>query len=96
VEPEVIAEFLGVFNRQFGGYTPLGESRGEWVNPRRPSEAPIEEKSIRIEVAVLPESTELFREVVYAIGKKLKQKQMYYCIPEPSVYFMEIDDKSVD
>lgn len=92
VEEEVISDLLGVFSRQFGGWTPLGESSGSWVNPQNPPEEPIEERSFRIEVAVLPERIEEFKEVVYAIGKRLKQKMMYFNIPEASAYFMDIDD----
>ena len=92
VEEEVISDLLGVFSRQFGGWTPLGESSGSWVNPQDPPEEPIEERSFRIEVAVLPERIEEFKEVVYAIGKRLKQKMMYFNIPEASAYFMDIDD----
>jgi hypothetical protein len=62
------------------------------VNPELLFDDAIEEKSFRIEVAVLPERTEEFKEVVYAIGKKLNQRIMYFCIPEPSVYFMKVED----
>lgn len=92
VEAEVLAAILGVFDRQFGGWTPLGESSGSWRNPDSLFEEVIEEKSMRIEVAVLPERTNEFKEVVYSIGKSLKQKVMYFNIPEPSAYFMDIDD----
>lgn len=93
VEEEVIDEFLRVFDRQFGGWTPLMESAGSWRNPESLFEEAIQERSIRIEVAVLPNRTAEFREVVYAIGKKLKQKMMYYSIPEPSTYFMNIEEE---
>jgi hypothetical protein len=92
VEAEVISGLLSLFSRQFGGWTPLGESSGSWKNPESPFDETIEERSFRIEVAVLPERVEEFKEVVYAIGKTLKQKAMYFNIPEPSAYFMDIDD----
>jgi hypothetical protein len=82
---------LSIFSRQFGGWTPLGESSGSWTNPELPDET-IEERSFRIEVAVLPEKVEEFKEVVYSIGKTLKQKMMYFNVPAPSAYFMVIDD----
>ena len=94
VEEEVIDKFLRVFDRQFGGWTPLtNRVGGSWRNPEHLFDKAIQEGSIRIEVAVLPNRTPEFREVVYAIGKKLKQKVMYYSIPEPSTYFMNIDEE---
>jgi len=93
VEAEVFDEILRVFDRQFGGWTPLTEELpGSW-NAELVAQKAIQEKSTRIEVAVLPNRTAEFKEVVYAIGKKLKQKVMYYGIPEPSTYFMKIDQE---
>jgi hypothetical protein len=92
VEEEVISTVLSTFSRQFGGWTPLGESSGSWKNPEVLFDETIDERSFRIEVAVLPERIDEFKEVVYSIGKTLKQKVMYFNIPEPSAYFMDIDD----
>lgn len=85
VEPEVLAEIFLVLRTQFGGYTPLGESRGDWHGQTEPS--------VGIEVAVLPNRIDEFREVVYAIGKRLRQIEMYFeASAVPTVEFMVIED----
>ena len=63
VEAEVIVEILGVLNRQFGGYTPLGISEGSWFGQT--------ERSMRVEVAVNESRIPELREVVYSIGRRL-------------------------
>jgi hypothetical protein len=85
VEAEVLAEIFLALRTQFGGYTPLGESSGDWHGQTEPS--------LGIEVAVLPERVDEFREVVYAIGKKLEQIQMYFeASSVPTVEFIVIKD----
>ena len=88
VEPEVIAEILLVLTRQFGGYTPLGISDGDWQGQTEPM--------MGVEVAVLPERVPEFKEVVKKIGRQLKQKEMYYDAPPPSVEFLNTDENDKD
>ena len=50
-----------------------------------------------VEVAVLPERIQELRSVVYAVGKELGQKQMYFDAPAvPSVEFMHIDEDDAE
>lgn len=50
------------------------------------------ETSLRIEVAVHPSRVPELRELVYAIGKQLGQKEMYFDAPPPSVEFINISE----
>jgi hypothetical protein len=85
VEAEAVAEIFRALRRQFGGYTPLGDASGDWHGQT--------ESSMGIEVAVLPSRLDEFREVVCAIGKRLKQKEMYFEASEiPTVEFIVIAD----
>lgn len=81
VEPETLVEIFTALSRQFGGYTPLGTSDSDWHGQTEPT--------IGVEVAVLPERVDKL--VVYSIGKRLGQKQMYFDVPPPSVEFLDID-----
>src|ERR1043166_2679408 len=76
-DPEVIKDVLKVLDRQFGRYTIKGVLEGAWFGQT--------EKSWRIEVDVEPERVHVLRQLVYAIGKQLGQKEMYFNVPPPSV-----------
>src|SRR3989337_2936504 len=81
VEPEILVRIFQALTVQFGGYTPLGAAtEGDWGGQAEPM--------MSVEVAVLPERIPELRAVVYAIGKELGQKQMYFDAPSvPSVEF---------
>jgi hypothetical protein len=83
VEPEVVIDIFRWFNRQFGGYTPLGVSEGAWFG--------LVERSMRVEVAVCEDRVQELRQVAYAIGKRLGQQEMYFDAPPPSVEFIKIE-----
>jgi hypothetical protein len=74
VEPEVMLEFLKALVRQFDGYTPLSKVEGNWFGQ--------EEPSMRFEVWVAPDRIPVLKELVYAIGKRLGQKEMFLIVPE--------------
>ena len=84
VEAEVLAGFLTILNVQFGGYTPLEATEGAWFGQV--------ERSMRIEVAVFQDHVPQLRAVVYSIGKRLGQKEMYFDAPAPSVEFVKIEE----
>jgi hypothetical protein len=86
LEPEVLIGIFQALTRQFSGYTPLGTSDSSW-GPQGGTE-----RTMGIEVAVLPERVAEMEAVVVAIGKKLGQKQMYFDAPPPSVKFFETGD----
>jgi hypothetical protein len=89
VAPEILVKVFQALTVQFGGYTPLGTTEGDWVGQTEPM--------MGIEVAVVPERIPELRAVVYAIGKELGQKQMYFDAPTvPSVEFMDIDDEDAE
>ena len=75
VEPEVLNAILRSIDAQFGGYTIKGVHQGSWFGQ--------EEASMRIEVDVEPERVHVLEKVVYAIGKQLGQKEMYFNVPPP-------------
>lgn len=84
VEPEVIAEIFRALDVQFGGVTNKGLHEGSWFGQV--------EQSLRFEVDVEPERVHVLEKVVYAIGKRLGQKEMYFNVPPPSVRNVVIDD----
>jgi hypothetical protein len=86
VEPEVLVDIFQALTRQFGGYTPLGTESSDW-GPQGGTEP-----TMGIEVAVAPHRVEELEEVVFAIGKRLGQKFMYFDAPAPSVKFIEIGE----
>ena len=92
VEAETLTEILSVFNRQFGGYTPLGDGSVAGHNVVGGSWHGQVEPSMRIEVAVLERRVPELKEVIFAIGKRLGQKEMYFDAPPPSVEFVKIED----
>ena len=93
VDPEVLAKYLRIFDRQFGGYTPLGltgapkgvASGGLWHGE--------EDVSFRVEIAVPEGRTEEFEAIAYAIGKELRQKEMYIHIGPPAAKFLKIHEE---
>lgn len=89
----MLVKYLRVFDRQFGGYTPLGltqtpkgvASGGLWHGE--------EDVSFRVEVAVPQGRTEEFEAIAYAIGKELRQKEMYIHIGPPVAKFLKIHEE---
>lgn len=77
VEPETLIEIRSCFDRQFGGYTILGEQTGSWHGQVEPS--------MRVEVAVSPNDIPILRKLVMEIGHRLDQEAMYFDAPPPSV-----------
>ena len=55
VEAEVLTEILGLFDRQFGGWTPLGESSGSWKNPKLGGHGDLNNYSPETRVMTFPE-----------------------------------------
>ncbi|MDB5174347.1 MAG: hypothetical protein JWN51_3120 [Phycisphaerales bacterium] len=84
VEPEIISEILKALDVQFGGYTIKGVHEGSWFGQV--------EQSLRIEIDVDPNRVHVLGKVVYAIGKRLGQKEMYFNVPPPSVRNIVIDN----
>lgn len=94
VGEDVMAEILSWFDRQFGGYTPLGVCGigdvppGCWNGQF--------DRLLRVRVFVHDKKVDLFREVVRCIGVRLRQKAMAYTIGPPSAYIMEIQPSLFD
>lgn len=84
VAPEVLVEILSSFDRQFGGYTILGQMEGSWHGQVEPS--------IRVEVAVPENRIGQFRQLVHAIGVRLHQQAMYLDAPPPSVEIIPMEN----
>lgn len=95
---EGMTAILATLNRQFGGCTPIGETRsppditpgGQWVDPD--TGETVHDVCWLVKVAVDREKLDLFRKVVREIGKELEQKAMYVEIGEPSVEILDVDD----
>ena len=85
-EPRKLVTIFSWFDRQFGGYTNLGQMEGSWHGQVEPS--------IRIEVAVAENRIAQFRDVVCAIGKLLEQEAMYFDAPPPSVEIIPMSEYS--
>lgn len=77
VQPEVWDDIYKALSAQFGGYTVLGTTQGNWGEQT--------ETSVGVEVAVPPELVPEVRRVVVGIGRILKQSAMYFDCPAPSV-----------
>ena len=92
VEPEVFAGIISLIVTRFGDYSlvtpppPGGMASGSWRGQA--------DRSYRIEVGLPQRRTHEFVEVVYEIGKRLRQKAMYYVILPPSARVMPIDNES--
>ena len=84
VEPEFFIEMKQTLDRQFGGYTVLGEREGSWHG--------CVEQVFEILVLVPPERIAELRTVVRAIGVRLGQKQMFFDVPPPSTELLDIHD----
>jgi hypothetical protein len=78
VEAEVLAKFVKIFNVQFGGATPLGETGlrtsegktlfgGTWTNPK--TGEVVDDTCWLFRIYVAPGKLDLFREVALEIGK---------------------------
>jgi len=102
VPPEVFVKIAQVLNRQFGGHTPIGETRsppgirpgGQWIDPD--TNETIYDVSWMLKVAVHPEKLDTFRTVVRAIGRELEQKVMYVEILPPSTEFLSVFDGNAE
>lgn len=96
VEPEVFVKIQDVFNRQFGGFTPLGltsapqgvNQGGLWTDVE--ANEVVEDRSWLVRVYVVPERVQEFEAVVHAIGRELEQKEMLIDIGPPSGKFLKI------
>jgi hypothetical protein len=89
IEPEKLNLFLSVFDRQFGGCTPLGVVNGLWQG--------ITEPMMRIEVAVRKSAIPKFEQIAKAIGKSTKQKEIYIVIDYGAqAKLFSIDDEDDD
>lgn len=85
VEPEKFLRYTDIFNRQFGGYTPLGTIKGgSWHGQVESSE--------RWEVWVTRDRIRVLEEVIRAIGKELGQKEMFLIVPEATVHRYDLGD----
>jgi len=96
VEPETLLKFFDVFNRQFGGYTPLGMTETPEGIPSGGLWHGQEDVSLRVEIAVHPDRTHEFEAIAKLIGKELEQKEMYIHIGPPSVKFLKVFDGDDD
>lgn len=86
VEPEIIMEIKMALDRQFGGYRMISPQEGSWHGQI--------EDTHEIEVCVSPKRVPELRGVVCAIGKRLRQKAMYFDSPEPSVEIIDTDEEN--
>jgi hypothetical protein len=66
-----------MFDRQFGGSTPLGIVPGRWLGPDGMT---IQEPMQRIEVSVPKPQIPTFEKIAKLIGRATKQKVMYVVI----------------
>lgn len=95
LEPEKMETFLQMFDRQFGGSTPLGIVFGRWFS----EDKAIEEPMHRYEVAVKQKDLPTFEKIARLIGRETKQKVMYVVInyqAETRFLFMDEDDDDDD
>ena len=98
VEDATFLRIIGVFNRQFGGFTPLGltgspegvTQGGLWHDDD--TGEVIEDRSWLVRVYVLPERVPEFEAIVRAIGRELEQKEMCIDIGLPTGKFLRIYD----
>lgn len=98
MEPETMAEIVAVFNRQFGGFTPLGETRmpkgmagaGTWVDPDTGDV--VEDVCLVARVYVDEEDLKAFEQVAYAIGYRLEQKEILIDIGPATGIFLKMHD----
>ncbi|MBS0208731.1 MAG: hypothetical protein JSS27_07235 [Planctomycetes bacterium] len=81
-ENDLVAIFAAM-RRQFGGWTVLGQRDGVWEGQAEPS--------LWIEIAVPIARVPELKELVYSIGKRLKQKAMYFDAPLPTVEIFPIE-----
>ncbi len=89
VEPEVLTEITQWFHRQFGSVSMYGgpvqpAGHGLWDGYL--------DRIMRVRVALPERRTPEFVALVHAIGKKLKQKAMYYEIGPPTARIMLIEE----
>jgi hypothetical protein len=85
VEPEKFISFTDIFNRQFGGYTPLGVIKGgSWHGQV--------ESAQRWEVWVTRDRINVLEEIIKTIGKELSQKEMFLIVPEATVRRYDLRD----
>ena len=90
VEPEKMARFLEILDRQFGGSSPLGVIPGRWLC----EDKTIEEPMHRIEVAVKENDLKAFEKVARLIGRETKQQLMYVVINyQAEARFLFVDDQ---
>lgn len=91
IEPEVLASIFRDLNMTFGNWTPLGTAGqsglpdGQWEGQAEPS--------VRIEVAVPQDRVEEVEKFVIEVGKRLKQKAMYFVAGPPSAKIIEIEEE---
>jgi hypothetical protein len=90
VEPEKMESFLEIFDRQFGGCSPLGIIPGRWMSEGKTVKEPMH----RIEVGVKKSDIPAFEKVARMIGKETKQKEMYVVINyQAETRFLFVDDE---
>jgi hypothetical protein len=100
VEPEVLAEIHQMFNVQFGGATPLGETginlgdglidSGSWRNPK--TGEIVEDACWLFRVYVLPSRLQEFEAVAHKIGEMLEQEEVLIDFGQPTGKFLKITD----
>ena len=91
IPEEVIEGIFDEMNKKFGAYTPLagtGDRGGRWEQQSEPS--------MRIEIAVPAERVEEVHQFVFAIGKRLGQKTMYFKAGPPCVEIIKIEEDDVE
>ncbi len=95
IEEEKVNEFLAVFDRQFGGCTPLGVVPGHWLDEGRT----VTEPMLRVEVAVEKSAISRFESIARSIGRKTKQKEIYVVInyqAQARLLFIDPDEDEGD
>jgi hypothetical protein len=100
VEPATLMEFLTWFNRQFGGFTPLGLTGGPpgvsqggfWTDPDTGDS--VEDRSFMVMVMVPQGQCDAFRKIANSIGVVLEQKEMLIEIGPPTGEFLKVHDSN--
>jgi hypothetical protein len=82
VSAEQLADIGNALNRQFGGFTVIGERDGCWQD--------LFERSVWYLVAVPEEQIDALKAVVRIIGSDLGQRAMYFERGSPTVEIIEI------
>ncbi len=90
VDPALMNSFFEMFDRQFGGSTPLGIVPGRWLGPEGET---VQEQMQRVEVSVKKSQIPAFEKVARLIGRATRQEVMYVVINyQAETRFLPLED----